>query len=140
MVDGPGFEEAAELIRVALAERAPRRLQVPGFRPAAVLIPLLRRPDGPTVLFTLRTLEVPHHKGEISFPGGGLAAGEEPEAAALREAEEEVGLAPPRARLLGALDDVPSVWRYVVTPVAAAISDPPRSMSTAFECTNPTFG
>lgn len=124
-MQGPGFEEASARIRAALAARSPARLEIPGFRPAAVLVPVLNRPGGPTLLFTLRTEEVPHHKGEISFPGGGLEPGEAPEAAALREAHEEVGLEPRRAETLGALDDLPSVWRYVVTPVAAAIADPP---------------
>jgi 8-oxo-dGTP pyrophosphatase MutT (NUDIX family) len=122
---GPGFEEAVARIRAALAARLPRRLDIPLFRPAAVLVPILRRPEGPTLLFTLRTTDVPHHKGEISFPGGGRGPGETPEDAALREAEEEVGLAPTRAEILGSLDDLPSVWRYVVTPIAAAIAEPP---------------
>jgi 8-oxo-dGTP pyrophosphatase MutT (NUDIX family) len=124
-VGGPRFEEAVERVRTALAARAPRQIDIPEFRPAAVLVPILRRPEGPTLLFTLRTTDVPHHKGEISFPGGGRDPGETVEAAALREAEEEVGLAPTRAELLGTLDDYPSVWRYVVTPVAAAIAEPP---------------
>jgi 8-oxo-dGTP pyrophosphatase MutT (NUDIX family) len=122
---GPGFEEAAARVRAALLARPPARLEIDGFRPAAVLVPILNRPGGPTLLFTLRTEDVPHHKGEISFPGGGRAAGEHAEAAALREALEEVGLDPARADVLGTLDDLPSVWRYVVTPVAAAVVDPP---------------
>ncbi|HUL61070.1 MAG TPA: CoA pyrophosphatase [Anaeromyxobacteraceae bacterium] len=119
-----GFEEARARFRAAAA-RPRRPLDAPGFRPAAVLVPLLRRPAGPTLLFTLRTETVPHHKGEISFPGGGRAPGEEAVAAALREAEEEVGLAPAAVEVLGALDDLPSIWGYVVTPVVAAIFDPP---------------
>ena len=122
---GPGFEEAAARVRAALLARPAVRLEIDGFRPAAVLVPILNRPGGPTLLFTLRTEDVPHHKGEISFPGGGRAAGEHAEAAGLREALEEVGLEPARAEVLGAMDDLPSVWRYVVTPVAAAIADPP---------------
>jgi 8-oxo-dGTP pyrophosphatase MutT (NUDIX family) len=124
---GPGFEEATARIRAALAARPPARLDVPSFRPAAVLVPILDRPGGPTLLFTLRTEDVPHHKGEISFPGGGRAPGEEAEAAALREALEEVGLEPARTEVLGALDDLPSVWRYVVTPIVGAIADPPAA-------------
>ncbi len=120
-----GFDDAAERIAGALAGRAPRRLAIPGFRPAAVLVPLLRRPEGPTLLFTLRTETVRHHKGEISFPGGGREPAEDAVAAALRESDEEVGLAPDRARVLGVMDDVPSIYGYVVTPVVAAVADPP---------------
>lgn len=121
----PGYAEAVARVRAALRARPAVPLEIGGFRPAAVLVPILNRPGGPTLLFTRRTEDVPHHKGEISFPGGGRGAGEPPEAAALREALEEVGLDPGRADLLGRLDDLPSVWRYVVTPVAAAVADPP---------------
>jgi 8-oxo-dGTP pyrophosphatase MutT (NUDIX family) len=132
------FEEALLRIRAALAARPARTLAVPGFRPAAVLVPLVARPDGPTLLFTRRTDLVPHHKGEISFPGGGLEQGEEAVAAALREAEEEVGLPPARVEIVGALDDVPSIARYVVTPVVAAVRDPPRAYrAAAFEVLEP---
>jgi 8-oxo-dGTP pyrophosphatase MutT (NUDIX family) len=134
----PTFEEAVTRIRAALAGRTPQPLAVPGFRPAAVLVPILAREGGPTVLFTLRTDTVPHHKGEVSFPGGGAAPGESAERAALREAEEEVGLDASAVELLGALDDVPSIARYVVTPVAAAVPRPPARFARAeFEVVEP---
>lgn len=133
-----GFEEAVRRVRAALAARPPRRLEVPGFRPAAVLVPLLARPAGPTLLFTRRTEAVPHHKGEISFPGGGREPGEDAVAAALREADEEVALPPASVEVLGALDDVPSIARYVVTPVVAAVRAPPPAFSAAeFEVHEP---
>jgi 8-oxo-dGTP pyrophosphatase MutT (NUDIX family) len=135
----PGFDEATRRIRAALAARAPRTIEIPGFRPAAVLVPLLDRPAGPTLLFTRRTERVPHHKGEISFPGGGREPGEDAAAAALREALEEVGLAPGAAEVLGALDDLPSVARYVVTPIVAAVRAPPDAFAAAaaFEVLEP---
>jgi 8-oxo-dGTP pyrophosphatase MutT (NUDIX family) len=120
-VNAPPFEEAVLRIRAALAERPPSPLDVAGFRPAAVLVPLLDRAGGPTLLFTRRTESVPSHKGEISFPGGAREPGEDAVRAALREAEEEVGLPPALAEPLGTLDDVPSIARYVVTPVVAAV-------------------
>lgn len=138
MADPPAFDVALARIRKALATRPPRVLAIPGFRPAAVLVPLLARPEGPTLLFTRRTKTVPHHKGEISFPGGGLEAGEDPPRAALREADEEVGLAPERVEIAGLLDDVPSIARYVVTPVVAAVRDPPQAFhASAFEVSEP---
>jgi len=134
----PTFEEARERFRAALSARPPRPLRIDGFRPAAVLVPLLQRPDGPTLLFTRRTTRVPQHKGEISFPGGGAIAGEDAVAAALREAREEVGLDPASVEVVGILDDLPSVSYYVVTPVVAAIAAPPAAFQPeAFEVLEP---
>ncbi len=132
------FDDAVARIRTALARREPRSLAIAGFRPAAVLVPILDRPDGPTLLFTRRTETVPHHKGEISFPGGGTEHGEDAPRAALREAEEEVGLAPGRVEIAGVLDDVPSIARYVVTPVVGWVRDPPEAFqAAAFEVSEP---
>ncbi len=135
---GPAFDEALVRVRAALAARAPRPLPIAGFRPAAVLVALLDRPEGPTLLFTRRTESVPHHKGEVSFPGGGREPGEDAAAAALREAQEEVGLDPRSVEVLGALDDLPSIARYVVTPIAAAVRAPPAAFTAAaFEVLEP---
>lgn len=132
------FDEAVRRVREALASRPAWPLDIPSFRPAAVLVPILSRPPGPTVLFTRRTQTVPHHKGEISFPGGAREPGEDAAAAALREAEEEVGLVRSRAEVLGALDDVPSIARYVVTPIVAAVRDPPDAFQPqVFEVSEP---
>jgi 8-oxo-dGTP pyrophosphatase MutT (NUDIX family) len=138
VTSAPGFEEALARIRAALAVRAPRAIEVPSFRPAAVLVPLLARPAGPTILFTRRTETVPHHKGEISFPGGGREPGEGAAAAALREAHEEVGLRPETVEVVGTLDDLPSIAGYVVTPVVAAVRAPPAAFTAAaFEVLEP---
>jgi 8-oxo-dGTP pyrophosphatase MutT (NUDIX family) len=73
--------------------------------PAAVLVPLVLRHDGPTVLLTQRTDHLYDHAGQISFPGGRIEDGDAtPEAAALRETEEEVGLDRARVELIGRLD------------------------------------
>jgi 8-oxo-dGTP pyrophosphatase MutT (NUDIX family) len=127
----PAFPEAVARIRAALRERPPVALELPAFRPAAVLVPLLDRPGGPTLLFTRRAESLPSHKGEISFPGGAREPGEDAVRAALREAEEEVGLSPALAEPLGALDDVPSIAGYVVTPVVAAVQAPPAAFRAA---------
>ena len=123
----PTFEEAVTRVRAALAARPPRTFEVEGFRRAGVLVPVLSRPGGPTLLFTRRTERLPHHAGEISFPGGGAAPDASAEDAALREAEAVVGLPPGAVELLGPLDAVPSsVARYVVSPFAAAVPSPPQ--------------
>lgn len=126
-VPAPRFDDAVHRIRAALSTRPPRALDVPGFRAAAVLIPVIDRPAGPSLLFTRRSDTLEHHRGEISFPGGRLEAGEGPVEAALREAHEEVGLPPTASEVLGRLDDLPSVAGYVVTPVAAAVRAPPEA-------------
>lgn len=134
----PTFEEARERFRSALAVRPPRSLRLDGFRPAAVMVPLLHRPEGPTLLFTRRTDRVPTHKREISFPGGGAENGEDAVAAALREAREEVGLEPAAVEVVGIMDDLPSVSFYVVTPVVVAVARPPASFQPeAFEVLEP---
>ena len=118
-------ERAFERIRSALAVRAPLTIDDLKFARAAVLVPVLARPDGPTVLFTQRTETVRDHKGQISFPGGRAEKGEDARATSLREAEEEVGLTPSRVEIAGTLDDQFAVSRYVVTPIVGLIADPP---------------
>src|SRR5216684_8967821 len=71
-----------------------KKAGVTAAKPAAVLIPVVDRPT-PTVILTQRTTDLPSHPGQIAFPGGKIdALDETPVGAALREAEEEIGLAP----------------------------------------------
>ncbi|MCX7609644.1 MAG: CoA pyrophosphatase [Anaerolineales bacterium] len=92
---------------------------------AAVLLPLARREDGWHILLTRRTDSVEHHKGQVSFPGGACDPQDSgPEATALREAEEEIGLHPTDVRLLGRLNDIVTITRYRVTPVVGVIPWP----------------
>ena len=94
-------------------------------KPAAVLVPLVLRDDGLTVLFTERSLDLPDHPGQISFPGGRIEPGDaDAPVAALREAEEEVGLARERVTLLGRLAEYETVTGYRVTPVVGWVEPP----------------
>ncbi len=94
-------------------------------RPAAVLIPFLRASNSWQILFTRRTELVADHKGQVSFPGGSADPGDpSPEYTALREAEEEIGLNTRDVRLLGRLNELPTVTNYCVTPVAGVIPWP----------------
>ena len=109
-------------IRHSLSRYTPVRSLEPG-RAAAVLVPLLPRPDGLHVLFTERSKELRSHAGQVSFPGGSIDAGDrDSKAAALREADEEVGLRPEHVEVLGLLDDCPTfVTGYVITPVVGIV-------------------
>ncbi len=91
---------------------------------AAVLVPLLPRPEGLHVLFTERSKELRSHAGQISFPGGRVeVADADAPAAALREAHEEVGLDKEDVEILGMLDDCPTfVTGFVITPVVGLVN------------------
>lgn len=107
-------------------------LEFPGFRRAAVLVPLLDAPGGMELLFTLRSRALAHHAGQIAFPGGRAEPGESPEDAARRETLEEIGVAVPPGALLGRLPEQPSPARFVVTPVVALLAWPqPLRVSAA---------
>jgi 8-oxo-dGTP pyrophosphatase MutT (NUDIX family) len=93
--------------------------------PAAVLVPLVLRPGGPTVLLTQRTDHLHDHAGQISFPGGRIEDGDAtPEAAALRETAEEVGLDPSRVELIGRLDTYVVRTGFEVTPTVGFVHPP----------------
>jgi 8-oxo-dGTP pyrophosphatase MutT (NUDIX family) len=92
---------------------------------AAVLVPLVVRPEGLSVLLTQRTAHLHNHGGQISFPGGRLEPGDaDPQAAALRETEEEIGL--PRADIdvIGRLDDYATITGFHITPVVGLLTPP----------------
>ena len=89
---------------------------------AAVLIPVIDRPEGASVLLTLRTEHLSSHKGQIAFPGGKIDDTDaSPEAAALREANEEVGLDAAHVEVLGRFAPYLSRTGFEVAPVAAVV-------------------
>ena len=111
---------AAELSPAQLDELR-RHLPEP-LKPAAVMVPLVDRPEGMTVLLTQRASHLKAHPGQVSFPGGRvelLDAG--PWEAALREAREEIGLAPDYASLAGYLADHLVLTGFRITPAVAIV-------------------
>ncbi|HYG90758.1 MAG TPA: CoA pyrophosphatase [Azospirillum sp.] len=94
-------------------------------REAAVLVPLVDRKEGLTVIFTQRTAHLSAHAGQISFPGGRREAYDaSPEDTALRETEEEIGLSRERIEILGWLDTYVTRTGFRVTPVVGLVRPP----------------
>jgi 8-oxo-dGTP pyrophosphatase MutT (NUDIX family) len=112
-------------VRRKLAEYSIRSIEQSGLRPAAVLLPLYVREEKPYVFFTRRTDHLPHHRGEISFPGGRYHAGDvDLEETALRETEEEMGICAADVVILGRLDDFISIHGYHVVPFVGTFPYP----------------
>lgn len=94
------------------------------YKPAAVLIPLVQRASL-TLLLTQRPLHMKHHPGQISFPGGRVEASDtDAIATALRETQEEIGLARKHIEIIGTLPAYHTVTNYAVTPVVALVQPP----------------
>lgn len=139
-------ELRAALARPGLFDRLPQSfsddaegLNETGIKPAAVLVPLVLHADAPGVLLTHRAAHLSTHAGQVSFPGGRMEPGETPEAAALREAAEEVGLDPRLPELVGRMPRHRTGTGYVITPVVAQVEPgfrltcDPREVASAFE-------
>ena len=110
------------------------------FRPASVLIPIVVRDHGLTILLTQRAANLHHHAGQISFPGGRVEESDgNPVETALREAQEEVGLEREHVSILGTLPDYKTGTGYQVTPVVSLVQPPfhlqadPGEVASIFE-------
>jgi 8-oxo-dGTP pyrophosphatase MutT (NUDIX family) len=109
-------------------------------RPVAVLIGLAAYPDEVRVILAQRTSALRLHSGQIAFPGGKIDARDSsPAAAALREAQEEIGLDPCHVEPLGYLDPYPTGTGFCIVPVVAKVATPitfeinPEEVDEAFE-------
>ncbi|GAB4368458.1 MAG: hypothetical protein Kow00128_13790 [Deltaproteobacteria bacterium] len=118
-----------------------------GLRPAGVLVPLRAAATGVTVVLARRTEQVPHHKGQVCFPGGSRDPGD-PDllSTALREAEEELAIRPEEVELLGAMDPVETVTGFSIRPFVGRIPEravfrpAPFEVAEVFEAPLSVFG
>jgi 8-oxo-dGTP pyrophosphatase MutT (NUDIX family) len=125
-------------LRARLARRTRSEIRDGLARPAAVLVPIVASRSGLQLLCFERTHGVLEHKGEICLPGGSVDpvdAG--PVEAALREANEELGIRADDVDVLGLLDDVRTVTNYVITPVVGFLSEPPTIVPDVLEVARP---
>jgi 8-oxo-dGTP pyrophosphatase MutT (NUDIX family) len=99
-----------------------------------VLIAVVERPEGPAILLTRRTDHLRDHAGQICFPGGRIEPADPTiEAAALREAEEEIGLPPAQVELLGRLPAYDTVTGFRIHPVVGWVAEPVSLAPDPFE-------
>lgn len=109
-------------LRVAIRETPLRETEPIA---AAVLMPIVVRPSGLTILLTQRTAHLRDHAGQVSFPGGRCEPGDaSPVATALRESSEEVGIEPAQVEVLGSLPDYYTSTGFCVTPVVGVVTPP----------------
>ncbi len=114
--------------------RGPWPPSAAGATPAAVLVPLVSHAGAMTVIFTRRARHLADHAGQISFPGGRVEPGDrDPAATALREAEEEIGLAADRVEVLGCLGYFDTTTGFSVAPVGGLVAPPLALTRDAFE-------
>lgn len=132
----PALGQVTEVVDEPIPPEIRDRLQT-GRRPAAVLVPVLGAEQGALrLLLTQRTDHLRDHAGQISFPGGGLKSGETSLEAALREAEEEVGLTRSAVEIFGEMPRYHTGTGFNVSPMVAFVAagaplapDPGRSQS-----------
>ncbi|PYQ25993.1 MAG: CoA pyrophosphatase [Acidobacteria bacterium] len=117
-------DHALTRLRSILASRPAIEITAPQHRRACVLIPLVRKNGAWSILFTKRSENLAAHSGQVAFPGGGVEDGETLEQAAIREADEEVGIPPRDVELIGRLDDVITHSGFLVAPFAGVIHEP----------------
>lgn len=111
-------------LRQVLSTRPAIEIDAPEYRRACVLVPLIRNGGHWSVLLTRRAENMAAHSGQIAFPGGAVEEGESLEEAAIREAEEEVGIRRADVELIGRLDDLVTNSGYLVAPFVGVIHEP----------------
>ncbi len=111
-------------LRSVVGNRPALNIDAPQYRRACVLIALVRGNSNWSILFSRRSPNLAAHSGQIAFPGGAVEAGEALEAAAVREAQEEVGIPPRHVQIIGRLDDLITNSGFLVAPFVGVITEP----------------
>lgn len=121
-------------LSACLASPPPRVLPLANDAASAVLVPVIHRPSGASLLLVRKAAHLKRHAGQVGFPGGKVDDGDKSaQAAALREAYEEVGLPPDLVQIVGQLDDERTyVTDFHIRPVVGYIADPPRDFRIDF--------
>jgi len=127
-------QELYRILSANLSNGQRKELQIDGFQKAAVLVPLIDMGEECTLLFTKRTETVETHKGQVSFPGGVVDGTDlDPIHTALRETQEEIGIAAGLVQTLGLLDDLMTPAGFVITPVVGFLRAAPRVSPSEIE-------
>ena len=118
------FDDASiERLRQILKRRPAIEIDAPQYRRACVLVPLVHVDGQWSILFSRRSVNLAAHSGQVAFPGGAVEQGEALEAAAVREAEEEVGIRAGAVELIGRLDDLVTNSGFLVAPFIGIIRE-----------------
>lgn len=111
-------------LRTRLDSPPPLHLTIDDKRRAAVLVPLFVDAGELWTILTLRADDLPHHRGQVAFPGGQLEPGESAWQAALRESREEIGIEEGRVLELGRLDELQTTTGFHIMPCVGALPRP----------------
>lgn len=121
----PGFDDTDHWLSRFLLQQPAAPLAQPRPANAAVLLPVFYQHDRWMLLMTRRSLQLRHHPGQLSFPGGRIEAGEASAQAALRETFEETGIRPEQVRLLGRLPAINTSTGFIVQPWLGLLAELP---------------
>jgi len=130
----PTLSELEKLVQEKMKDRKPLILNHPNFVHSAVLMPIFSENQELKFILTKRTESLKKHRGEISFPGGRKDKRDKSlEETALRETDEEIGVSPDKIKVIGRLDDLFTITRYIITPFIGIITEEVKCCSNGRE-------
>jgi 8-oxo-dGTP pyrophosphatase MutT (NUDIX family) len=130
----PTLQELEKLVQNTVKDRKPFIIEHPGFMHSAVLMPIFSENQKLKFILTKRTESLKKHRGEISFPGGRKDRRDKSlEETSLRETEEEIGVPRDKIKIIGRLDDLFTITRYIITPFIGIITEQVKCISNGRE-------